>query len=201
MRWQETPGRELTHQEAKDGNLGETWACTQITTAEGERDKQTLETTGGALASELETEERYKFVGESPGGRSDYRAQCSRWPSWSSGLGLGTSVSSCWYHHCLLYCCIPRPSRPHHPGARPDSLPSSAPKSDPVTVLSLQWTGPEPSSPPCSPLLALLSQTRALVPLRHRGLNEVGHAHGPARNSAFSIKITSSLKTTTEKTP
>lgn len=95
-RWRETPGGELIHQEANNGNLEETWACTQVMTAEGERDKQTLETTGvAALVSELQPEQRYKFAGESPGGRSDCQAQCSKWPSWSSGLGLGTSVSFC----------------------------------------------------------------------------------------------------------
>lgn len=62
-------------------------ACANVTTAEMERDQWMLQTTVGALANQLEAEQRYICaVSQLRAGLTE--GQCPKWWLWSSGLKL-----------------------------------------------------------------------------------------------------------------
>lgn len=116
-------------------------ACMKVTAAEVEKEKWMLETTGGAMANELEAEERDINWQVSTLKAGLTARLCPRQPVWSSGLGL--DIRGCFFLISLLPAghCLSRLSGPHLQLPWPDFLPSPATTSDPMTVLGCNGQG------------------------------------------------------------
>lgn len=152
-----------------NGSWGRCGAHTDVTAAEGEERNWVLETTGGALVTELEADERHTSAGERSEGGSDHKARCPRWPFWGWGLRLN-----------IEYCPLllsPLPALGASPPSCPTGLlPTSATKSDLRTALHSNALGllpkPQaasrpPSSPSSSPWLRGGSLRSALTGMLH----------------------------------